>query len=255
MPTARGNHLYGITISLHLTGKGGVTGAGRTITVRKAAAGAYAAAGVGQRAMPRPRSVTGRGPVVRDLRGRGGRTPRRLGFARGDLIVVSGLPGSGKSTLMSRVVGGGGAVRIDSQDARDRWAARLPRLLPYAVYRPFVRLAHFAGLRRALRSGGSVVLHDCGTQAWVRRWLAREAGRRGADLHLMLLDADADTALAGQRDRGRGVSRYAFARHRRAVAGLVESAERGDLPWGCASAVLLDRDATDVLNGIAFEGG
>lgn len=176
MPTVRGNHLYGITVSLHLTGKGGVTGTGRTITVHKAAAGAYAAAGVGQRAMPRPRSVTGRGPVVRDLRGRGGRTPRRLGFARGDLIVVSGLPGSGKSTLMSRVVGGGGAVRIDSQDARDRWAARLPRLLPYAVYRPLVRLAHFAGLRRALRSGGSVVLHDCGTQAWVRRWLARRPG-------------------------------------------------------------------------------
>ncbi|MEU6659708.1 AAA family ATPase [Streptomyces sp. NPDC046821] len=210
--------------------------------------------GAAERAVPGQGAAAGRGPVVRDLRGRGGRTPRRLGFAPGDLVVVSGLPGSGKSTLMSRVVEAGGAVRIDSQDTRDRWAARVPRLLPYALYRPLVRLAHFAGLRRALRSGGSVVLHDCGTQRWVRSWLAREAGRRGVRLHLMLLDVDAGTALAGQRDRGRGVSRYAFARHRRAVAALVSSAERGDLPRGCASAVLLDRDATDVLTGIGFEG-
>ena len=34
----------------------------------------------------------------------------------------------------------------------------------------------------------SVVVHDCGTQAWVRRWLAREARRRGRGLHLVLLD-------------------------------------------------------------------
>ena len=51
----------------------------------------------------------------------------------------------------------------------------MPRLLPYAVYRPLVRLAHYAGLRRALRSGASVVVHDCGTQAWVRAL----AGPRG----------------------------------------------------------------------------
>lgn len=65
-------------------------------------------------------------------------------------MVVTGLPGSGKSTLMRRAVPG---VRIDSQDTRDRFDARFARHLPYALYRPFVRLAHYAGLRRALRSG------------------------------------------------------------------------------------------------------
>ncbi|WP_344392447.1 AAA family ATPase [Streptomyces vastus] len=188
-------------------------------------------------------------PVVRDLRERAGHSPHGLRFGAADLVVVTGLPGSGKSTLMRRAVTG---VRIDSQDTRDRWDHRLSRFLPYAVYRPLVRAAHYAGLRRALRSGEGVVVHDCGTQAWVRNWIAREARRRGGTLHLLLLDVPPDTALDGQRERGRGVSRYAFARHRAAVARLLRSVEKGDLPEGCGSAVLIDRSAADVLRRIDF---
>ncbi|KOU77059.1 ATP-binding protein [Streptomyces sp. MMG1533] len=190
-------------------------------------------------------------PVLRDLREREGHSPHALLFGPRDLVVITGLPGSGKSTLMRRTVKG---LRIDSQDTRDRWDGRLSRLLPYAVYRPLVRLAHYAGLRRALRSGKGVVVHDCGTQAWVRGWLAREARRRGGTLHLLLLDVTADTALAGQRERGRGVSRYAFLRHRGAASRLISSVEKGDLPQGCTSAVLIDRDAANVLTRIGFTG-
>ncbi|MFD4549045.1 AAA family ATPase [Streptomyces sp. NPDC058466] len=187
--------------------------------------------------------------VVRDLRERAGHSPHGLHFGALDLVVVTGLPGSGKSTLMRRAATG---VRVDSQDTRDRWDGRLGRRLPYAVYRPLVRLAHYAGLRRALRAGTGVVVHDCGTQAWVRRWLAREARRRGGALHLLLLDVTPGTALEGQRERGRGVSRYAFARHRGAVTRLLRSVEKGDLPEGCGSAVLIDREAADVLRRIDF---
>ena len=190
-------------------------------------------------------------PVVRDLRDRSGHSPHALLFGPRDLVVITGLPGSGKSTLMERAVRG---IRIDSQDARDRWETRTPRFLPYAVYRPLVRLAHYAGLRRALRSGEGVVVHDCGTQAWVRGWLAREARRRGGTLHLLLLDVTPGTALEGQRERGRGVSRYAFLRHRTAAARLIRAVEQGDLPEGVGSAVLLDRDAADVLRRIGFTG-
>ncbi|WP_345018103.1 AAA family ATPase [Streptomyces shaanxiensis] len=190
-------------------------------------------------------------PVVRDLRERSGHSPHALLFGPKDLVVVTGLPGSGKSTLMKRTVKG---VRIDSQDTRDRWEARMPGFLPYPLYRPLVRLAHYAGLRRALRSGAGVVVHDCGTQAWVRGWLAREARRRGGTLHLLLLDVTPHTALEGQRERGRGVSRYAFLRHRRAASGLLRSVEKGDLPQRCGSAVLIDRSAADVLRRIGFVG-
>lgn len=190
-------------------------------------------------------------PVVRDLRDRAGHSPYGLTFGERDLVVVTGLPGSGKSTFMRRAVRG---ARVDSQDTRDRWDARLARFLPYAVYRPLVRLAHYARLHRTLRAGTGVVVHDCGAQTWVRSWLAREARGRGGTLHLLLLDVTPDTALDGQRERGRGVSRYAFLRHRRATRHLLRAIERGHLPEGCGSAVLLDRTAADVLRRIDFAG-
>ncbi|MFF5474137.1 AAA family ATPase [Streptomyces achromogenes] len=188
-------------------------------------------------------------PVVRDLRDRAGRSPHALLFGPRDLVVVTGLPGSGKSTLMHRAVTG---RRVDSQDTRDRWQARVPGFLPYALYRPLVRLAHYAGLRRALRTGEGLVVHDCGTQPWVRAWLARAARRRGGTLHLLLLDVSPEAARRGQRERGRGVSRYAFRRHRRATARLLRAVEKGELPAGCGAAVLLDRDAADVLARVGF---
>ncbi|GAQ58647.1 AAA family ATPase [Streptomyces acidiscabies] len=214
---------------------------------------AYATALPAQPTAPARESRAGHpAPVVRDLRDREGHSPHALLFGPRDLVVVTGLPGSGKSTLMRRTVHGAG---IDSQDTRDRWDARTPAWLPYAVYRPLVRLAHYAGLWRALRSGKGVVVHDCGTQSWVRNWLARASRRRGGTLHLLLLDVTPDTALEGQRERGRGVSRYAFLRHRHAASRLIRSVEKGNLPDGCEAAILLDRPAADVLRRIAFTRG
>ncbi|MFE7099144.1 AAA family ATPase, partial [Streptomyces erythrochromogenes] len=172
--------------------------------------------------------------------------------AEGDIVVVSGLPGGGKTTLIKRAAPEGGAV--DSQDTRERWERRMPARLPYAVYRPLVRAAHYWGLYRILRSGASVVVHDCGTQSWVRGLLAAAARRRGRELHLLLLDSSPEEALSGQAARGRGVSAYAFARHRGAVGRLLRDAEAGRPPAGCASATLLDRRSAAAVTGIGFHG-
>ncbi|MEU9113725.1 AAA family ATPase [Streptomyces sp. NPDC048483] len=199
----------------------------------------------------------GRSADVLDLRGTG-RHPAELCFPAGDLVVVSGLPGSGKSTLMHRIVPpldacGSSVHRIDSQDVRERWERGRLRRLPYGIYRPLVRGAHYLGLHRALRSGDSVVVHDCGTLAWVRRWIARSARRGDRGLHLVLLDVPPEVALSGQESRGRGVSGYAFARHRGAVGRLVGAAVAGRLPKGFGSAVLLDRRAASALETIRFD--
>lgn len=208
--------------------------------------GAYAVrtlSGTGTRAGAgaRPRPLT-------DLRERAVHT---LNYPAGDVLVVSGLPGGGKSTLMRRATG---ARLVDSQEVRLRWAARMPARLPYALYRPLVRIAHYAGMRRALRSGESVVVHDCGTLPWVRNWLARQAAGRGRGLHLLLLDVTEEAARDGQRSRGRRVSAYAMARHRRASRRLLAAAEAGRLPGACESTVLLDRAAARALGAITFDG-
>lgn len=210
-------------------------------------------AGSGAEPAVSPAVTPGPGPVVReDLRGTVKR--RTLRFPAGDRVVVSGLPGSGKSTLIRRVVALQDTVRrIDSQDVRERWDALLPRWLPYAFYRPLVRFAHYAVLRGALASGASVVVHDCGSQTWVRKWLGRDAGRRGRAMHLVVLDVPPETALRGQAERGRQVTDYAFLRHRRAVRRLIADAESGRLPRSCGSVVLLDRGAAAALRGVAFE--
>jgi predicted kinase len=185
---------------------------------------------------------------VCDLRG-AGRPGFMLSYPEGDLVVVSGLPGSGKSTLMRRVRQ---ADRVDSQDARSLLEKWIPGWIPYGFYRPLARAMHLRRLRRAVLGGGSLVVHDCGDQRWVRGWLGRTARRQGRSLHLVLLDASAEQALDGQRSRGRTVSRRAFDRHRAAWRRLVAEVSDGKAPGGAVSAVLLDRETAQVMTTLGF---
>ncbi|KJY42131.1 ATP/GTP-binding protein [Streptomyces sp. NRRL B-1568] len=191
-----------------------------------------------------------------DWRGAAG-APVTLCYPAGAVVVVSGLPGSGKSTLLRRL--SRAVDTVDPRDAHEACEAVMPARLPYAVYRPWARLRHVNRLRQGVREGGPLLVHDCGSRAWMRRWLARSAGRQGRELHLVLLDVGAAEALAGQEARGRWASRRVFARHRQGLGRLLRAmdaqAPAGAVPAvvaEAASIVLLDRTSRERVTAVEF---
>lgn len=194
------------------------------------------------------RAVALRPKGLHDLRGEP--VPATLRYGPTDLVVVSGLPGAGKSTLMARCAK---APLIDSQHVRESFQSRLPPWLPYPVFRPFVRSTHYLRLITELRAAGPLVIHDCGTVPAVRTWVRRTAVRQGRDVHLLFIDADADAARVGQQTRGRSVSTRDFNRHRAVTQRSLDTLLTTSAPPpGWASAVLLDREDAPHLHEIAF---
>ncbi|MFG2178335.1 AAA family ATPase [Streptomyces abikoensis] len=188
-----------------------------------------------------------------DLRGQEG-PPLTLSYPPGTVLIVSGLPGSGKSTLLRRLTTAAPHVpAVDPRTSHEACEAVMPTWLPYAVYRPWARAKHFRRLRAEVRGGRAFLVHDCGSRAWMRRWLAREAARQGHELHLILLDVTATEALAGQEARGRWAPRRVFDKHRRGLDRLLGglSGAGGSLPEA-ASVVLLDRVSRERVTAVEF---
>lgn len=225
-------------------------------------------------------AIADRGPVFRprgvvDLRGARD-VPVVLTYPAQALVVVSGLPGSGKSTLLRRL--SQAAPVIDPRVVHVACEAVMPDWLPYAVYRPWARWTYFRWLRREVRSGGPLFVHDCGGRPWMRRWLARSAVRQGRELHLVMLDVGVAEALSGQEARGRWAPRRAFARHRRGLDRLLRAmptpdaapqaadtanpalppaarlAQQPDPVSEAASVVLLDSCSRELVVGVEFGG-
>ncbi|HLS79051.1 MAG TPA: AAA family ATPase [Nocardia sp.] len=223
---------------------------------------------------PAPRGVLA-GPValapsgVHDLRAARPSRPddvpavTRLRYPATAALVFAGVPGAGKSTALLRFFGSGatetrpptgpgGRVVVDSQHARNRWTPRLRRL-PYPLWRPVVQCAHYATIRRALRSAsGPVIIHDCGTFRWSRALIARWSRACGRPLHIVMIDVPPPLARAGQRRRGRRSSGLFFALHCKRWAELVGSVTEGR-PARVASVVLADRAAINRLSGIDLD--
>jgi AAA domain len=158
----------------------------------------------------------------------------RLSFHSDSLVVVAGVPGAGKTTLIRRTVDRRAARVVDTDDER---AVGRGRLL-------YVR--HWARIAAAIAARGPVVVHTRGTSAVGRRAIALLARLAGRPAHLVLLDAGRAEAEAGQRARGRTVDAREMSRH---VERWRRLRARGE---GWTSVLRLDRGQAARVTAIGF---
>lgn len=167
----------------------------------------------------------------------------------GTAVVVGGIPGAGKTTLIGRLARPG--VRtLDPDRIRARWRRLVRRAAPYRWYRPLVHLEHHLRVAAALLRPGTLLVHDPATRRVSRRLWAAIAHLGGHRAYLLLLDVEADEARRGQHVRGRVVAPGSMRGHARRWRRLVGAlAADRDLPGreGYDRWQVLDRDAAAAL--------
>lgn len=184
-----------------------------------------------------------------------------LRYPAGSLVILTGLPGAGKTTLLrrlyaldgteSRPVVAGSVVVIDSAQSRLRWRASLG-WAPKPVRTAVVFTTHVWRIGRALRGGSAVIAHNRGCGSAVLHGFAWLARRSAVPFHLLLLDAPAEDALAGQQARGRVVATRTFAQHHRRWEALLARVRTGQT-GPATGAYVLDRPTADLLESIHFD--
>lgn len=170
----------------------------------------------------------------------------------GSAVVVGGMPGAGKTTLIARL-SRPGVRTVDPDRIRARWRRVVGRRVPYRWYRPLVHVEHHLRVAVALLRPGTVLVHDPATRAASRRLWAALARLGGHPAHLLLLDVGADEARHSQRVRGRvvraGPMRVHARRWRRLLGDLTADGAGGDVVGreGYRRWQVLDRDAAAAL--------
>ena len=144
-----------------------------------------------------------------------------------DVVVVAGLPGAGKTTLVARE-----PRALDSDALREAWAPRLPGL-PYALWRPLLHAWHWIAIWRATGRPDGVILVRPFSAGWLRRAVLRRARRHHPAVHLVVVDASPAQARAGQRARGRAIRERSMRRHERRWARADVARE----PWTTVTRV------------------
>ncbi|NGN92343.1 ATP-binding protein [Nocardioides sp. KC13] len=137
---------------------------------------------------------------------------------RPHLLLLGGVPGAGKSTLIRQVADRHPDVRTLDPETVTRWlATRLPEV-PYRLYRPLVHLWHTIATLVLVLVGPTVghrtlLVHDPATRPGRRELLGRIAHARGWRTSLVMIDVPRVAAIDGQHERGRLVSSGSFDRH------------------------------------------
>ncbi|MBE1501571.1 putative kinase [Amycolatopsis lexingtonensis] len=155
-----------------------------------------------------------------------------------DMLVVAGLPGAGKTTMLRHAATG--LPVLDSDQVRERLGAVAPAV-PYRCYRPVVHAWHRARIVGRALGAGPIVVHEPSTRASTRALLALVGAVSGRPVRLLFLDVPAEQALEGQRRRGRVVRPRSFARHVRRVGKWREELLAERVPAGWSSVQVIDR--------------
>jgi predicted kinase len=141
--------------------------------------------------------------------------PTVLTVARRSFVLVAGIPGAGKSSMLARrPIAVPGAVVLDSDRVREWLRDRLPAGLPYRSYRGLVHLLYRAQIvLTALVAVGPVVVHMPATAAFTRVAMVALAMLACRRRDLVWVHAEPEEARRGQRSRGRVLPRASFERH------------------------------------------
>ncbi|GAA0518752.1 ATP-binding protein [Saccharopolyspora subtropica] len=165
---------------------------------------------------------------------------------RRSLVVLAGLPGAGKSTVLGKLHGATDLAALDSEQARARLRRVVPAALPYRYYRPLVHLMHRTRIAwYCLWTTDPVVAHEPATRATTRAMLLLFGRLTRRQLVLVWLHADPREALAGQRARGRLIRPRSFLRHVQRADRMHRRLRGGDLPRGWQRVYLFTRDQVD----------
>jgi hypothetical protein len=161
----------------------------------------------------------------------------RLTFSSDSVVVVAGLPGAGKTTLIRRAAERGAVCVVDTDDRPRRG--------------PLLYAGHYGRIVAAIAGSRPAMIHSRGTHPYARRAIATLAALRGRPAHLVLIDAERAEAEAGQRARGRVIDASEMARQERRWRRLMTG---GPGHEGWRSIVVLDRARAGDVEAFEFAG-
>jgi AAA domain len=161
----------------------------------------------------------------------------QLTFPANAVVVVAGVPGAGKTTLIRRAADRDVARVVDTDDRREAGRRRL------------LNVGHYARIVAAVAGRRPVLIHSRGTHPAARRAIALLAALRGRPAYLVMLDADRAEAEAGQRARGRTVDASEMDRQEARWRRLMRRRPERE---GWAAVVVLDRAEAARTEAFAF---